>query len=139
MKHDFAHLTVAAVESIHQEALAAHGGSAGLRDHSLLESAILAPRASMFGEPLIRDPLEIAAAYLYYICLNHPFIDGNKRAALGACLVFLDLNGLLSDPSAPAKSPDAWERLVLDVAAGNMDRMTATARLRDLLHKNPAA
>jgi len=133
MKHDFAHLTVAAVEAIHEEALAAHGGSAGLRDRSLLESAVLAPQASMFGEPLMRDPLEIAAAYLYYICLNHPFIDGNKRAALGACLVFLDLNDLLPAPSAPAESPDAWEQLVLDVAAGNIDRIAATTRLRGLL------
>jgi death-on-curing protein len=135
MRREIAHLTVAAVESIHAEALAAHGGAEGLRDHDLLESAVLAPQATMFGEPLIHDPLEMAAAYLHYLCLNHPFVDGNKRAALGACLVFLDLNGLLPDPSAPAKNPDAWEQLVLDIASGKTDRAAATARLRALLRR----
>ncbi|MDR0352434.1 MAG: Fic family protein [Opitutaceae bacterium] len=135
MKREIAHLTVAAVEAIHAEALAAHGGAAGLRDHGLLESAVLAPQATLFGEPLIRAPVEVAAAYLHYLCLNHPFVDGNKRVALGACLVFLDLNALLPAPSAPAKETEAWVRLVLDVAAGKIERDTATARLRALLRK----
>jgi death-on-curing protein len=135
MIREIAHLTVAAAETIHAEALAAHGGAAELRDYGLLESAVLAPQATMLGEPLLHDPLEMAAAYLHYLCLNHPFVDGNKRAALGACLVFLDLNGLLPDPSAPAKNPDAWEQLVLDVATGKTDRAIATARLRVLLRK----
>ncbi|MDF9828436.1 death-on-curing protein [Ereboglobus sp. PH5-5] len=133
MKREIAHLTVAAVEAIHDEALAAHGGAPGLRDRGMLESAVLAPQATMLGEPMIQDPVEIAAAYLYYICLNHPFLDGNKRAALGACLVFLDLNGLLADEAVTTKAADAWERFVLDVAAGKIDRVECAKRLEKLL------
>jgi len=133
MSRQLAHLTVAAVEAIQQQALIAHGGGAGLRDRGMLESAVAAPQATAFGEPLLSDPIEIAAAYLFYICRNHPFIDGNKRAALGACLVFLDANNLLPDPAAPSKNPDDWEALVLDVAASRIDREQTTTRLRSLL------
>jgi death-on-curing protein len=133
MSRQLAHLTVAAVEAIQQQALIAHGGGAGLRDRGMLESAVAAPQATAFGEPLLSDPIEIAAAYLFYICRNHPFIDGNKRAALGACLVFLDANNLLPDPATPSKNPDDWEALVLDVAASRIDREQTTTRLRSLL------
>ena len=75
------HPTVSAVKAIHAEVLAAHGGSAGLRDEALLESAVAAPQATMMGEALIADPIEVAAAYLFYLCRNHPFVDGNKRIA----------------------------------------------------------
>lgn len=136
MSRQLAHLTVAAVEAIQQQALIAHGGGAGLRDRGMLESAVAAPQATAFGEPLLSDPIEIAAAYLFYICRNHPFVDGNKRAALGACLVFLDANNLLPDPAAPSKNPDAWEALVLDVAASRLDRDQTTSRLRALLNPN---
>ena len=76
------------------------------------------------------DPIEIAAAYLYYLCKNHPFVDGNKRTALAACLVFLSENGLLKTHSLDV---DAWETLVLDVAASVLDRHGATERLRVLV------
>jgi death on curing protein len=79
---------VEAVKAIHAELLAAHGGSAGVREEALLESAVAAPQATMMGETLFTDPLEIAAAYLFYLCRNHPFVDGNKRTALATCLVF---------------------------------------------------
>jgi hypothetical protein len=65
------HLTVAAVKAIHAEVLAAHGGAAGLRDEALLESAVAAPQATMMGQPLISHPIELAAAYLFYLCRNH--------------------------------------------------------------------
>lgn len=124
------HLTVAAVKAIHVEVLAAHGGAPGLRDETLLESAVAAPQATMMGQPLISDPIEIAAAYLFYICRNHAFIDGNKRTALAACLVFLQSNNLLPDEKLPA---DDWEKLMLDVAASELDRDATTRRLRKLL------
>jgi death-on-curing protein len=127
------HLTVEAVKAIHREVLAAHGGAAGIRDQTLLESAAAAPQASMMGQPLISDPLEIAAAYLFYICRNHPFIDGNKRTALAACLVFLENNGLLPDRRLPI---DDWEQFVLDVAASKIDRDETTRRHRKLLKKS---
>jgi len=128
------HLTVEAVKAIHHEVLAAHGGATGIRDETLLESAVAAPQASMMGQPLISDPLEIAAAYLFYICRNHPFLDGNKRTALGACLVFLEENGPLSNPKLPV---DDWEQFVLEVASGKINREVTTRRLRKLLKKIP--
>ena len=130
---DCIHLTVEIVREIHLEAISQFGGSDGVREPALLESAIAAPQASFGGKSMYADPPEIAAAYLYYICRNHPFIDGNKRAALGACLVFLDANNLLPDPAAPSKNPDDWEALVLDVAASRIDREQTTTRLRSLL------
>ncbi len=133
MSKSLKHLTVEAVKAIHREVLAAHGGAAGIRDQTLLESAAAAPQASMMGQPLISDPLEIAAAYLFYICRNHPFIDGNKRTALAACLVFLENNGLLPDRRLPI---DDWEQFVLDVAASKIDRDETTRRHRKLLKKS---
>jgi death-on-curing protein len=127
-----AHPTAEAVKAIHTEVLAAHGGSPGLRDQALLESAVAAPRATMMGAPLLTDPAELAAAYLFYICRNHPFVDGNKRTALATCLVFLSENGLLPDEELDA---DAWEKLTLGVAANEIDRQQTTDRLKRLLRK----
>ena len=127
------YLTVEAVMAMHEEVLAAHGGAPGLLERGLLESAVAAPQASFAGERFLRKPVEIAAAYLYYLCCNHPFTDGNKRVALAACLVFLDANGLLPDHGLPGREVDKWEALVLDVAAGRIDREKTTSRLRGLL------
>jgi death-on-curing protein len=123
-------LTASAVKAIHTEVLAAHGGSPGIRDEALLESAVAAPQASMMGQPLISDPVEIAAAYLFYLCRNHPFIDGNKRTALAACLVFLETNHFLPNLKLP---PSDWEEFVLDIAASRLDRDQTTARFHKLL------
>lgn len=130
MNRRLAHPTVEAVKAIRDEVLAAHGGSAGLRDEALLESAVAAPQATMAGEPLFTEPAELAAAYLFYLCRNHPFVDGDKRTALAACLVFLSENGLLRHEQLDA---DAWERLTVDVAASQLDRAQTTARLKKLL------
>jgi len=127
------HLTVEAVKAIHREVLIAHGGAPGIRDQTLLESAVAAPQATMTGQPLISDPIEIAAAYLFYICRNHPFVDGNKRTALAACLVFLEGNDLL--PSLKL-AMDEWENFVLDLAASKLDRDATTQRLRKLLKRS---
>ncbi|MFZ4482980.1 MAG: type II toxin-antitoxin system death-on-curing family toxin [Chthoniobacterales bacterium] len=130
MSTPFLHLELEAVKAIHAEVLAAHGGLAGIRDEALLESAVSAPQASMMGRPMFTDPVEIAAAYLFYLCRNHPFLDGNKRTALAACLVFLSENGLLPKEKLDA---DAWESLTLDVAASRLDREQTAVRLRKLL------
>jgi len=86
----------------------------------------------MMGKPLISDPIEIGAAYLFYLCRNHPFVDGNKRTALAACLIFLESNDLLSNPKL---GNDEWETFVLGVAASRLDREETTARLRKLLKR----
>lgn len=124
------HLTVEIVREIHTEALMKFGGSDGMREIALLESAVAAPQASFGGASPYKDIVEIGAAYLFYLCKNHPFIDGNKRAALGACLVFLRLNGMEPEADGPL-----WEELVLAVAAGVIDRDETTQRLRQLLPK----
>lgn len=130
---NFRFLTVEAVEAIHQEVLAAHGGMPGLRDRALLEAAVAAPQATYGGEALIKDVIDIAAAYLYYLCRNHPFNDGNKRTALATSLVFLEANEYLSDPDLPGERIDEWETLILDIAASRMGREVATRRFRALL------
>jgi death-on-curing protein len=130
---NFRFLTVESVEAIHQEVLTAHGGMSGLRDRALLEAAVAAPQATYGGEALIKDVIDIAAAYLFYLCRNHPFNDGNKRTALAVCLVFLEANEQLPDPNLPGKRIDEWETLILDIAASRVDRAVATRRFRALL------
>lgn len=132
MTDEITHLTVSAVKAIHKEVLRAHGGSAGIRDEVLLESAVAAPQATMMGQPLISDASEIAAAHLFYLCQNYPFVDGNKRTALASCLVFLETNELLPTKKLPV---DEWEAFVLDIACGKRDRVGATRRLKSLLKK----
>ena len=130
MNGPIVHPTVEAVKAIHAEVLAAHGGATGLRDEALLESAIAAPQATMLGQPIFREPIDVAGAYLFYLCRNHPFIDGNKRTALATCLVFLSENGFLKNEQLDT---DAWERLTLNVAASTFDREKTAIELRKLL------
>lgn len=125
---DCVHVTVDIVEEMHAEAVRQFGGRDGVRDRALLESAVAAPQATFGGESVFRDMVEVAAAYLFYICRNHPFLDGNKRAALGACIVFLRLNG-----KETAADSSEWETLTVEVADGSLDRHNATTRLRRLV------
>jgi len=124
------HLTVEIVKEIHTAALEGFGGAEGLREPSLLESAVAAPQVTIGGYSPFADLAEVAAAYLFYLCRNHPFLDGNKRTALGACLVFLRLNGVEPKPDS-AK----WESLTFAIAAAQIDRDEATKQLRPLLPK----
>ncbi len=125
---DCIHLTVVQVTEIHEAVIDAFGGSHGIRDRGLLESAIGAVQATAFGQSVFADLTEIAAAYLFYLCRNHPFVDGNKRVGMTSAIVYLRLNGV-----EPAPDSDEWERLVLDVANSLLDREATTARLRKLL------
>ena len=122
------HLTVDIVKEIHGAVLEAFGGSGGIRDEGLLHSAVAAPQATFGGESPFADLAEVAAAYLFYICRNHPFVDGNKRAAMTAAIVFLRLNGI-----KPAPDGEKWEALVLDVASSRLERDGTTKRLKALL------
>jgi death-on-curing protein len=125
---DCVHLSVETVREMHAEALQRFGGSDGVRDENLLASAVLTPQSSFGGKSPYADLIEIAGAYLFYLCGNHPFIDGNKRTAVMAAIVFLRLNGI-----EPAPDSDEWERLVLDIASSKLDRDEATRRLRKLV------
>ncbi len=124
------HLTVEIVRELHAGVITEFGGADGVRDLALLESGVAAPQASFGGRSPYVDLAEVAAAYLFYLCKNHPFNDGNKRAALGACLVFLRLNGVEPKPDGPK-----WEKLTVGVAASALDRSQTTEALRRLLPK----
>ena len=110
-------LTTAQVERIHAEVIRQFGGSMGLRDRGLFESACEMPRAT-FGEQFLHaTPAAMAAAYLFHLCSNHPFVDGNKRVGLGAALVFAEVNGY--DVRA---TDDELEELTLGVASGSVSK-----------------
>lgn len=93
------------------------GGDAGLRDKHLLKSAIGGIQLTFGGQYLYPDIYSQAAAYLYHICKNHPFVDGNKRAGAMTAVVFLELNQYHFN--AP---PDVFANLVIDVASGKMQK-----------------
>jgi len=132
---EIVNLTADVVKDIHQEVLNIHGGLDGLRDEGLLISAISAAQATWGGEPLFKEPIEAAAAYLFYLCKNHPFNDGNKRTALAACLIVSRANGLISSTQLPRERLVDWEHLTLDVASGKIDRDETAKRLRNLLQR----
>ena len=83
--------------SLHADQVALYGGTHGVRDMGLLESAIAQPRATFGGEYLHKGLFEMAAAYLFHLVKNHPFFDGNKRTGAVASLAFLDINGVEID------------------------------------------
>src|SRR5215475_15766399 len=127
---DCFHLTIEVVREIHEEALRRFGGLRGVRDENLLASAVLTPQSSFRGKSPYTDLIDVAGAYLFYICRNHPFLDGNKRTAMMEAIVFLRFNGIEPLPDSPE-----WERFVLDVASSKMNRDETTSRLRKLLKK----
>jgi death-on-curing protein len=102
------------------------GGSDGLRDMGLLESALAMPEASLGGQYLHSGIFEQAAAYMFHLVSNHPFVDGNKRTGTVASLTFLKLNGYELEKGID----DALEELVLSVAQGETDKSTIAAFLR---------
>ena len=110
------------VLALHAERIRHDGGSHGLRDEPLLESALAMPEAG-FGDAYLHATLfEMAAAYLFHLARNHPFVDGNKRTALASALVFLDQNGYEVD--AP---DDTLVELTVEVATGQTGKAEAAA------------
>jgi len=126
---DCFHLSIETVVEIHAEAIKQFGGLGGVRDENLLAPAVLAPQSTFGGKSPYHDLVEIAAAYLFYLCNNYPFVDGNKRSAMMAAIVFLRLNGI-----EPLPDSAEWEKLMLDVASGKINRNETTRRLRKLRH-----
>lgn len=86
-------LSLAEVLEIHQDQIVRYGGETGTRDLGLLQSALATPAATFGDNFLHTDMFEMAAAYLFHIVQNHPFVDGNKRVGAVAAIVFLALNG----------------------------------------------
>jgi death-on-curing protein len=113
------------VLALHADQVRRYGGDAGLRDAGLLSSALAVPRATFDGAFLHGTLFEMAAAYLFHLCQDHPFLDGNKRTALAAALAFLWLN----DHEIEA-DPHALTELVLDVARGEATKSEVAVFLR---------
>jgi len=113
------------VLALHAEQIRRFGGAPGLRGRGLLESALAMPRATFAGEPLHATVFEAAAAYLFHLARNHPFVDGNKRVALAAALVFLWLNGFRVECD-----DDALGDLVIGVASGRIPKAEAAVFLK---------
>jgi death-on-curing protein len=112
------------VIAIHDEQLAIHGGSQGLRDASLLDSALDRPRNKWAYEQA--DLASLAAAYGFGIARNHPFVDGNKRTSLLAIYTFLGLNGV--DFVVPETDAAA---IILSLAAGEVSEESLARWIRD--------
>ncbi len=116
---------------IHADQIRRYGGTHGIRDLSLLSSALAMPEASFGGLYLHTSLAEMAAAYLFHIAQNHPFLDGNKRAALATALTFIWLNDQRLDAGE-----DELTEMVMGVAAGRVGKAETAvfirARLRPL-------
>jgi death-on-curing protein len=120
-------LTLAEVIEVHGDQIRRYGGQDGVREMGLLESALAQPEASFAGAWLHAGLHDMAAAYAYHLCQNHPFIDGNKRTALACALVFLELNGVsVRDPKGTLQA------VMLKVASGRMPKAGLGPIFRDL-------
>jgi death-on-curing protein len=126
-----AFLTLDEIIAIHQDQIARFGGSEGVHDRGLLQSAVAMPAASFGGQFLHADLCEMAAAYLFHLVQNHPFVDGNKRAGAVSAYVFLALNHrrLTADN-------DTYAALVLSVARGEAPKSAVADFFR--AHTAPA-
>jgi death-on-curing protein len=118
-------LTLDEVLGIHADQIRRYGGRPGLRDLGLLQSALGMPETRFEGAFLHGTVFEKAAAYLFHIARNHPFVDGNKRTALMCALVFLGQNGRRLEAE-----PEALYELVDGVAAGSVDKAEVAVFLR---------
>lgn len=115
---------------IHADQIARYGGSAAVRDRGLLESALAMPKASFFGQRAHPDLFLMAAAYLYHLVMNHPFVDGNKRTGTVCALTFLDINGFEFTCDNPTLA-----EFVLEIAQGRKDKEQIAAFLKG--HSTP--
>lgn len=119
-------LSLDEVLEIHRDQLARYGGAAGVGDLGLLQSALAQPQATFGGQFLHANVFEMAAAYLFHIVQNHPFVDGNQRVGAVAAIVFL----LLNEEDTTATSAEL-ESLVLAVAQGQRTKLEIAQFFRD--------
>ncbi|MDQ5822866.1 MAG: type II toxin-antitoxin system death-on-curing family toxin [Chloroflexota bacterium] len=119
-------LTLEEVLELHATRIERYGGSFGVRDPGLLQSALEMPRAMFGGQYLHEDLFSMASAYLFHLVQNHAFIDGNKRIGLAAALSFLDINGveIIADE-------DILYEMVLSVAEGLKNKEAIAEFLRE--------
>jgi death-on-curing protein len=115
-----------AILYFHRKLISEYGGSSGLRDEGLLESALSQAYVTMNGEYLHLDIIEMAAAYGFHLCKDHAFVDGNKRIALVAMDTFLQLNGW----ELIAGEKETYV-IILQLAAGELTKQELTKWIRD--------
>ena len=126
------YLTLGEVVELHRRVLQASGGAPGIRDLGALDSAVAQPKATFGGADLYPTVVEKASALCFSLVQNHPFVEGNKRVGHAAMETFLVLNGTEIDAAV-----DDQERLMLDLAAGRIDRSHPTDWLRYHLRPLP--
>lgn len=123
-------ITIADVLAIHDEQIAEHGGSDGVRDMSVIESAVARPRHLMsFGEP-VPDMAALAASLAFGLAKNHGFVDGNKRTSAAATEAFLNLNGC-NFTASDEEIVQVW----VNIGAGEMPEAEIASWIRDRLTK----
>lgn len=105
------------VLEIHHDQITRYGGTGGIRDLGLLQSALAMPQAGAGAHYFHADLFEMAAAYLFHIVRNHPFMDGNKRTGAAAALVFLEMNSIRIGVAG-----EALVNAVLAVAEGKLQK-----------------
>lgn len=126
---DIDFLSIEDVVEIHRDQIRRYGGSSEIRDAGLLQSAVAMPQATFGDRYLHEDIFTMAAAYLFHITQNHPFVDGNKRTGAVAAVVFLALNGVEMDATE-----EDFEQLVREVATGQADKNVVADFLRTHSH-----
>jgi len=110
-------LTIDQIVRIHLSMIEKYGGKDGIRESGLLHSAVAMPMASYNGKFLHENIFEMAAAYLYHIVQNHPFLDGNKRTGAAAAIIFLLMNGVELEPEE-----DGLVNLTMGVSQGTFGK-----------------
>lgn len=124
-------LTEDRIKRVHRSMLESYGGLDGLRDAGLLASAAAMPQSMYGGKHLHADLFGMAAAYLFHIVKNHPFLDGNKRTGAACALIFLDMNGM-----AVRADEDGLAEITLRAASGNADKGDIARFLRSIALKD---
>lgn len=123
-------ITLAEVIAIHENQVGLYGGEQGIRDITLLTSALALPESTYNQDYLHTDLFEMAAAYTFHICQNHPFIDGNKRTALVTGLLFLEFNGIIiEDPEGILYD------VIMNIAKGEKNKSYLTGIYKNLEDK----
>jgi len=122
-------LALAEAVAIHADQIRRYGGEPGIRDLGLLQSAVAMPQASVGDQYLHRNVFEMAAAHLFHIMRDHPFVDGNKRTGAVAAVVFLRINDIQLEAEE-----GGLERLVRGVAKGKADKEEIAEFFRRIAH-----
>ena len=122
------YLSLREILELHDKIIEISGGARGIRDMRALESAINQPRLTFNRTDLYPDIFTKAAALCFFLIMDHPFVDGNKRIGHAAMEIFLILNGFEIEASI-----DEQEKIILELAEGRLDREAFTTWLKNYI------